>query len=96
MIHEILRELKEGALDALRLSAALISAPFVIAREFMTRPPRGTVPLDAGKRARCPRWPISRVPEFFEKGPTMRMHGGAGSPREDSGVVFCRLRVTLR
>jgi hypothetical protein len=39
MTQEILRELKEGALDALRLFVALISAPFVIAKEFMMRPP---------------------------------------------------------
>jgi hypothetical protein len=39
MTPEIFRELKEGALDALRLFAALVSAPFIIAREFITRPP---------------------------------------------------------
>jgi hypothetical protein len=39
MHREILRELKGGALDALRLYAALMSAPFLIAKAFVMRPP---------------------------------------------------------
>lgn len=38
MTPEMLQALKEGALDALRLYAALISAPFFIAKAFVTRP----------------------------------------------------------
>jgi len=54
MTQEIFRELKEGALDALRLFAALISAPFVIAREFMTRPAGEPFhwPRESGRGAR--------------------------------------------
>jgi hypothetical protein len=39
MRSEIFRDLKEGALDALRLFAALFSAPFIIGRDFVMRPP---------------------------------------------------------
>ena len=39
MKEEVLRELKAGALDALRLFAALFSAPFIIGRDFIMRPP---------------------------------------------------------
>lgn len=39
MREEILREFKAGASDALRLFAALFSAPFVIGWDFVTRPP---------------------------------------------------------
>ena len=51
MTQEIFRELKEGSLDALRLFAALFSAPFIIAREFITRPPGEPFhwPRDAGR-----------------------------------------------
>ena len=54
MTQEIFRELKEGALDALRLFVALISAPFVIAREFMMRPPGEPFhwPREGGRDAR--------------------------------------------
>ena len=38
MTGDIYRDVKEGALDALRLFRALFSAPFVIGWEFMTRP----------------------------------------------------------
>jgi hypothetical protein len=39
MREEIWREFKAGASDALRLFAALFSAPFVIGWDFITRPP---------------------------------------------------------
>jgi hypothetical protein len=39
MREEIFRELKAGALDALRLFVALFSAPFIIGRNFVMRPP---------------------------------------------------------
>jgi hypothetical protein len=47
MTDEILRDLKAGSLDALRLFAALFSAPFIIGREFIMRP--------AGEPFRWPR-----------------------------------------
>jgi hypothetical protein len=39
MSEEVFENVKEGFMDALRLFAALFSAPFVIGKEFMTRPP---------------------------------------------------------
>jgi len=39
MTEEAFQDVKQGFLDALRLFAALFSAPFVIGKEFMTRPP---------------------------------------------------------
>jgi hypothetical protein len=39
MNREVLQALKDGAMDALRLYAALISAPFVIMKAFANRPP---------------------------------------------------------
>jgi hypothetical protein len=52
MREEIFRDVKEGALDAFRLFAALFSAPFVIGKEFMTRPPGESFhwPPEAGRR----------------------------------------------
>jgi hypothetical protein len=38
MKEEILEVLKGSTLDTLRLFAALFSAPFVIGKEFITRP----------------------------------------------------------
>lgn len=51
MKDEILRDLQEGSLDALRLFAALFSAPYIIAREFILRPPGEPFrwPRDAGR-----------------------------------------------
>jgi len=53
MTEEILRDLKEGSLDALRLFAALFSAPFIIAKEFILRPPGEPFhwPRDPGRAA---------------------------------------------
>lgn len=39
MTEEAFQDVKQGFFDALRLFAALFSAPFVIGKEFMTRPP---------------------------------------------------------
>jgi hypothetical protein len=52
MTEEIYENFKEGFLDALRLFAALFSAPFVIGREFMMRPPGEPFrwPPDVGQR----------------------------------------------
>jgi len=45
MKPEILRDLSDGAMDALRLYAALIVAPFVILKEFVSRPPGEPFPI---------------------------------------------------
>jgi len=39
MTRDMLQAVKDGAMDALLLYAALISAPFFIAKAFLTRPP---------------------------------------------------------
>jgi len=39
MNREILQAIEDGALNALRLYAALISAPFSISKAFVMRPP---------------------------------------------------------
>ena len=39
MNREVLQAIEDGALDALRLYAALISAPFSITKAFVMRPP---------------------------------------------------------
>jgi hypothetical protein len=38
MTREMLQAMKDGAMDALWLYAALISAPFFIAKAFVARP----------------------------------------------------------
>ena len=52
MNEEVFENVKEGFMDALRLFAALFSAPFVIGKEFMMRPPGEPFhwPPDAGRR----------------------------------------------
>ena len=45
MTREILRDFSEGALDALRLYAALIVAPFMIVKEFASRAPGEPFPI---------------------------------------------------
>lgn len=55
MNREILQAIEDGAMNALRLYAALISAPFVISKAFVSRPPGEPFRWPPNNEQRVPR-----------------------------------------
>lgn len=54
MNREVLQALEDGAVNALRLYVALISAPFCITKAFVMRAPGEPFRWAPGTRARAP------------------------------------------